>query len=430
MKNLVKNKDYYGVTYYSSCEIDIEKIFEHLYGKEDCIKYENLGPNDIFLLQLQTVELLSNMEKDSIKIALENISMLNRNSTINTEILQFNRALEYQLNNQYKKAHSLYRNILTKNPRNRLAFFAIHMLEFNLGWQKLMLETTRIVLNQLEYKDDNYYGYTKGIESFALIENGLYEEGKKAAIYALQINSKDIYSIHAMCHYFYEAGKYSDGINWMEKNKRYWISNRGMRIHVWWHLALFHFYDLNFQKVKTILNNEILVKNVKDGLEDLDATSIIWRLYLLGEDKVCTYRTLNNWDDYVNKTHFIFNDLHALMAYILKNDNKRIELLLKNVKERKRNIIDNDHLNLLYGFYNYGIKNYKEASNNLSLTINNPKFGGSNAQRDVISLTLFFSLFKSGNKNLAIKLLKTDRAFKNKSKMSELLITMIGGDYY
>lgn len=431
MKNkIVEFKDIYDTAYYSQQEIDIEKIFTQLYGMLEPINYEGITSTDIFLLQLQTIELLSSMEKDSHKHALANLKTLKSNTIHDNDALSLIKALELQANFKYKEAHFIYRNILHNNPRNRLSFFALHMLEFNLGWQKHMLETSRIVVNSLKDSTDSYYGYAKGIESFSLVENGLYEEAKDAANIALQINAKDIYAIHAMCHYFYETGKYNEGIIWMEKIKENWIFNKGMRIHVWWHLAVFHLFNLNLEEVKNIMINEIMCKNYEDGLEDLDATALLWRLYLLGEKNIEFYETLDNWDDYLKNSHFIFNDLHALMAYTLKNDTEKIELCIEYVKTREHNLIKDDHLNLLYGFYYFAKQNYKDASERLKAILNKTNFGGSNAQRDVISLTLFISLLKSNRNKEAKILLETDRAFKNSSKMKEKLMNKLGDVHY
>ncbi|PUZ33164.1 hypothetical protein BUY27_10425, partial [Staphylococcus cohnii] len=60
MKNhLIKRKDIYNNVYYSQQEINIEKLYDHLYGMIEPIQYVNINTQDIFLLQLQTIEYLS-----------------------------------------------------------------------------------------------------------------------------------------------------------------------------------------------------------------------------------------------------------------------------------------------------------------------------------------------------------------------------------
>ena len=283
-----------------------------------------------------------------------------------------------------------------------------------------MLDSAKLVVNTIEDNCD-YYGFAKGIESFALIENGYFEEAKKSADIALEINPKDIYAIHAICHYFYETGKYNEGIIWMNETKENWIYNKGMRIHVWWHLAVFYLFYLKFEEVKDILDNEIMIKNSKNGLEDLDATALLWRLYLLNNNNMNYYETLDNWDEYLENNHFIFNDLHALMAYIMKNDNEKITVYLREVLHRSHNKLNQLQSDLLYGFYYYGREEYAKSSEKLKKVLGSSNFGGSNAQRDVISLTLFFALLNSNDFEGAQELLNTNRAFKHESNLKELL---------
>ncbi len=52
------------------------------------------------------------------------------------------------------------------------------MMEFNLVWQKSMLKTSQIVVNSLTNTNHSFYGYSQGIESFSLIENGVLKKQK------------------------------------------------------------------------------------------------------------------------------------------------------------------------------------------------------------------------------------------------------------
>ncbi|UXR77800.1 hypothetical protein [Staphylococcus sp. IVB6227] len=429
MNEVIEYKDEYGVIYLTSFNTNVEVVLNNLYGMIAPIDYSDIKDNDVFLTQVQTIELLSSMEKKKHFQAVKNIDKLSSMQIKNPDAEILNKALKLQSEYKYREAHFEYRNLLSINPKNRLVFFAIHMLEFNLGWQKEMVDTSRMIVNYLDNRD-YYFGFAKGIESFSLIENGYFEEGKESADIALKINSNDVYAIHAVCHYFYETGQYAEGIHWMEKVITNWRFNQGMRIHIWWHLAIFHLINLNFEKVEMILRDQVMIKNKEDGLEDLDATALIWRLYLLDANNSLYYKALDNWEYYLDESHFIFNDLHALMAYILKNDNQKINAYFEKVINRKSNKLTINQLDLLYGFYYYGQRKYTESSEKLSLCINDSSFGGSNAQRDVIALTLFFAFLNSNNVEKAEELLYSDRAFKHKSKMKELLLKKLGVKNY
>lgn len=73
MKNyLIESKDIYNNIYFSQQEINIEKLYDQLYGMIEPIDYINIKNQDIFLLQLQTIEYLNSMEKRKHNKALEN----------------------------------------------------------------------------------------------------------------------------------------------------------------------------------------------------------------------------------------------------------------------------------------------------------------------------------------------------------------------
>lgn len=417
--------DKYNVLYYSKSKNEIEKTFELLYGMHESIQFNVKKDRNVFMLIIQTINLLSNMEKKSYEISLKNIEVL-KNITLNDKDHQLLiMALDYQSNYDYVTAHSIYKKILNNSPKNRAVFYAIHMLEFNQNWQKQMLESSRTVLNSNFNKKDNYFGFVKGIEAFSLIENGYYEVGRKSAEIAISINPKDVYSIHALCHYFYETGKYQEGIEWILNCKENWENNKGMKIHIWWHLAIFYLFDLNFRKIENIINEYISDKEYENDLEDLDITSLLWRLNLLKGKENLDLSNLKNWNDYLYNNHFIFNDLHSIMAYILTEDNERLDTFVNIVRKRENNKLDINQLNLIYGFYYFGKETYQAATIKLKKVYNKSNFGGSNAQRDIIALTLFFAYIYSNQNEEAIRLISDNRAFKYDSKLKTLIMEYI-----
>lgn len=179
INNPIEFKDIYGMTYYSRQPIDIEKIYYTLFSMSEKIIYKQLTEKDVFLLQIQTIELLSSMEKKGNEKAIKNLNKIDLNIVKDKDNFSLNEALYLQANYEYIKAHQIYTNLLKRNPKNRLAFFALHMLEFNLGWQKEMLVTSQNVVKAYEDKTDCFYGFAKGIEAFSLIENGFFMKEKK-----------------------------------------------------------------------------------------------------------------------------------------------------------------------------------------------------------------------------------------------------------
>ena len=156
------------------------------------------------------------------------------------------------------------------------------MLEFHMGWTTKMLITIRNISSAWSINLP-LYGFFKGIESFCLEENGLLLQAIETAQIALAINQKDIYAIHTICHYFYEIGKFANGATWLEEQMPHWKDNKFMRIHIWWHYAIFKLYCMEIDQVYHIYQNEIRKKNNPSGLEDLDSVSLLWRIKLISQ---------------------------------------------------------------------------------------------------------------------------------------------------
>lgn len=79
-------------------------------------------------------------------------------------------------------------------------FYVCHMIDFNFGFKDSMLK----VLDVMQIKPENkFYSYYEGIKAFILSENSIYKQSFLAAKQALKMNKKDIYALHAICHYYY-----------------------------------------------------------------------------------------------------------------------------------------------------------------------------------------------------------------------------------
>lgn len=376
------------------------------------------------LLQIECIDLLVSMEMDKLQRAKE-LLMPYQNEEQQIEksdrdVLLIE-AIDKWTDRKYQETHAIFTDLLKRHPRDILTLFATHMLEFHMGWTEQMLHTVQEALTSWDERDD-LYGFVKGIEAFCLEENGFYEEAVQAAQVALQFNKRDIYAIHAICHCFYETGQYAQGAAWMEERMSDWRDNHYMRIHVWWHYAIFKLYDLDFETIQDVYRTEIRRKNEKTGLEDLDAVSLLWRVKLAGADQIFDWKELFEcWAHYPKNSFYWFNDMHALFVFVATGEVELAERIL----EQSLNENCNEHVREIVkypfeGIHLFSQGKYQEACSAFEPYLESASaFGGSNAQRDIIEMTAIEAAIRANEFSKARSLMQKGRCLKFDSPLQQ-----------
>lgn len=316
--------------------------------------------------------------------------------------------------------------LLSKHSRDILAIYAIHMLEFYMGWSCRMKET---IANISDYWNDDtpLYGFLKGLEAFALEENADFTSAYSAATEALKQNSRDIYALHAVCHADYETGRYREGIAWMDERRDDWSRNRYMRIHVWWHYAVFHLYQMDFDRVLDIYHSEIRRKNDLYGCEDLDAVGLLWRLSLIGVDIADLWQDVAaHWTPNIGISSYWFNDIHALMAVLGAKQTTLADRMLRQVLTRyaDRSDVAAGMTAVCNGLIAFSRGEYARSFDLLSGIIGSSSaIGGSNAQRDLFELTAIEAGLRCGYIERARALIVSGRSLRHPSPMRDHFLT-------
>ena len=235
---------------------------------------------------------------------------------------------------------------LNKNPKDMYLFYVCHMIDFNFGFKDSMLK----VLDVMQIKPENkFYSYYEGIKAFILSENSIYKQSFLAAKQALKMNKKDIYALHAICHYYYDTKKFVQGKKLMQNQRDLWMNNYSMRLHLSWHYALFLFYTHDLENIEKIYKF-LRVKNNENALEDLDASSLAFRLKVLYNMRIDFIEAdikalFDSWNCFKELGFYFFNDFHAALVFVLANRVDLIDVLIKKTR-----------LSLPFGFYKHKIK--------------------------------------------------------------------------
>jgi hypothetical protein len=207
-----------------------------------------------------------------------------------------------------------------------LTGFLAHMADFYLGDEEGMLQTGRDLLEIRSTMSRRAAGLSLGLFAFALEECGYYSDAIALAEQALSINRDDVYALHAKVHSLQSANENLEAMTTICNYSNGWGLEEPMRIHMWWHYALSLIGEGELDRVLLCYDLEIRRKTRTYAWEDLDAVSLLWRLDLLGDEalsrRLAPRWTMlaQAWHAYAADSCYIFNDLHAAMAFAKVGD--------------------------------------------------------------------------------------------------------------
>jgi tetratricopeptide (TPR) repeat protein len=349
-------------------------------------------------------------------------------------------AIDCWISGDFAKACDLWESILVEHPFDIIALKFVQTACFFLGLSKRLLDSIAQVFPLWEQEKPYGYGYVFGMFSFALEENGEFQRSENYAREGLNLNGgNDIWSIHALSHIYLESGRYSEGIELLNKTENDWKNQLGLSCHVYWHKALFYLETNQTAEALLLFDEHILpLVKISNGfpLDVSDASSLLWRLELLDVNVDDRWSSLDVFvDAHLDDKFYIFNDSHFMFnlcrRYSLEENKNLAEFHIDRLSSNSKDI-DNwnnivtqevglDVCRSILSFYRHDYSNCFTLlySKRYLLT----RIGGSNAQRDIFNLTILKSALRSNNFSIANALLtqrqcihpNTTKSFINQS---------------
>lgn len=331
-----------------------------------------------------------------------------------------------------------YGEILLEYPRDLLALQVAHVGDFFNGSSTMLRDRVAQVLPEWDTSAPGY-SYVLGMYAFGLEETGLYSRAEDVGRRALEINPVDAWGVHAVTHVMEMQGRIREGIDFLTSRERDWADNNGLAFHNWWHLGLFHLDAGNVAQVLDLYDRRIRPAPSQVPLEMIDASAMLWRLQLRGVDVGERWRALAScWEPFVDHAYYAFNDAHAVMAFI---GAQRMDLAQRTIAAMEQVCTGTDTnammtrevgLPLAQALVSFADGNYSDVVRRLQAirTIAN-RFGGSNAQRDLIHLTLVESALRSDQLRLARALIAERTQLKPSSPSNWQMtarVMELGGD--
>jgi tetratricopeptide (TPR) repeat protein len=287
--------------------------------------------------------------------------------------------------------------VLAEHPRDLLALQAAHLMDFFRGDS---LNLRNRISRVLPHWDDSVPGYAfvLGMHAFGYEECNQYPEAEAAGRRALALAPEDCWAVHAVTHVMEMQGRIEEGVAFLRARERDWATeDNGFAFHNWWHLALFHM-DGGDHAAALAIHDRIFADANAMALPRIDATALLWRLMLEGADVGSRFEALADaWaaDLEGEGGFYAFNDFHAAIAFAAAGRRESVRRLREALEAAAWEPSANGDMTRTVGLdaaeaviafangdYTRAIERLQEVRDLAS------RFGGSHAQRDILSLTL------------------------------------------
>jgi hypothetical protein len=268
------------------------------------------------------------------------------------------------------------------------------------------------------------------MHAFGLEETNLFGAAEETGRRALAIDPRDPWAIHAVAHVMEMQGRQEDGIAWLASRTRDWAEDNMFAVHNWWHLALFHLDLGQIERVLELYDTHIRGNRSDVVLDLIDASAMLWRLYLRGVDVGGRWAEIaDTWERRGGDGYYAFNDVHALMAFVAEGRDGAKDQVLAALHRAASGTGTNAMMSHEVGLpVAEALAAFGRGEHDRVIELLTPvrvianRFGGSNAQRDLLHLTLLEAALRSGRTELARALAGERTALKPASPTARRLM--------
>jgi tetratricopeptide (TPR) repeat protein len=297
-------------------------------------------------------------------------------------------------------------------PFDLIAHMAALQMDGHLGRFPLARARTARALPRWSKAQANY-GILLSFYAFGLEEAGDYSQAEEVGRAAAELEPFGYWPHHCVSHVLEMTGRPQLGIDWMLARQPFWSAKENNnRVHIWWHKALFHVELGQYAAALEIYDGPILAAMRPASLSICNATSLLWRLEMLGCDVGPRWQRLAaRWQGHANGQLYVFCDIHAAMAELRAGEMEALKRRLAAMRETAAGHCEAAPLYRDIGLplvealaaFHHGA--YAQAVERLlPARFELWKMGGSQAQRDVIDWTLAEAATRAQLRDVALSL--------------------------
>ena len=324
-------------------------------------------------------------------------------------------AARHGVEGRWDEACVMWDRVLADYPRDALAIQCAHLVDFLTGDALNLRDRVGRVIGRWDESVPGY-SFILGMQAFGFEECNQYDRAEAAGRTALEIEPRDPWSVHAVTHVLEMQNRHDEGREFMRGRVDDWAPDNGFAFHNWWHLALFHVEQEDFAGALRLYDEQILPGDSDMSMQMLDATALLWRLELQGVDVGERWHKIAEL--WARKTplengYYAFNDFHAIVSLLGAGRVAEAREVFADLKRAAREnppftrmMARDVGVPVCAAAIAFAEERYADAVDNL-LPIRSvaPRFGGSHAQRDILTQTLIEAAIRAGQKGLATNLI-------------------------
>lgn len=338
-------------------------------------------------------------------------------------------AIGQLLDGHWHRSARVLEDVSIEHPRDALALQAGHVLDFYVGNARMLRDRIARALPSWSQSMPGYHAVL-GMHAFGLEECADYARAEAQGRKAVELEPRDGWAQHAVAHVMEMQCRQSDGIAWMRADPDAWSTDSFFKVHLWWHLALYHLELGQIDEVLALFDGPINGEKSTVILNMIDTSALLWRLHLRGIDVGQRWESVaEGWRPFARAGNYAFNDLHAVMAFVGARRPEAIEEVLDAQQAAMRDAGDNASFTRDVGYpLTLAIKAFGEARYDETVRLIRPvreiahRFGGSHAQRDLLDLTLIEAALRSGQRALAAALCAERLTVRGHSPLTRQLV--------
>ena len=327
-------------------------------------------------------------------------------SSANVRELGLMAAAGHLIAGRWDSACATLDRVLSIHPRDALALQVGHLMDFYRGDALNLRNRISRVMPHWDASVPGY-SYVLGMHAFGFEEMNQYREAEAAALRALAIQPRDGWAVHAAVHVMEMQGRIDEGIAFLSSREADWAPDNGFAFHNFWHLALFHMDGARYREALDLFDRHLHPTPATYLLTLVDATALLWRLRLEGVDVGARFEQVA--DDWAARLEgeagfYAFSDLHAAMAFAATGREAALSHLLKRMEHAAALEDSNAAMTRDVGLpLARGVSAFAQGRYSAAIASVEPvrdyahRFGGSHAQRDLITLTLIEAALRSGD---------------------------------